>query len=1041
MKIDRILDQFFGMRMMTLGLFAFLAAIATATFLESIYDIQTAKLLIYNALWFEILLVYLSVNLVSNIFKYRMIPNKKWASLLFHLSFLIIMLGAAITRFIGFEGVMPIREGGASQTIYSSDPYLWFRVHDGKMQIAQKVKMYQSEAFPDKFEYTLRFPGQSEPIVLSFLDFQKNRIDTVIQSPNAKGVAYEIVTDGMTSNYLVEGEEMVAGNLTFATSTIEGADLIVTQVKGAVYFESPEKVAYLPMEAMRAARESGQEVSDSSFVQVQPNTPTLFRTATLYKIGDNQFVFRGIQRNIEKKLVKAPQKDQGLDYLFVKIKQGDQSKTIKLEGGMGKIPALYVGEFNGLNVEMQYGSQRIELPFSIMCRDFQLERYPGSNSPSSFASELTFMDPEEKKNKDYRVFMNNVVDYKGYRFFQSSYDADEKGTVLSVNHDWWGTNVTYLGYFLMFSGMIWSLFERNGRFRELHQRIKQLQHKKMIWLVLALSTTFGLQAQHNQKDPVHRVISAEHAKELSDLPVQDYRGRIIPFHTMADQILRKLSRSNTYEGYNAVQTVLSMHMYPEYWMKQKLVYVNDNLLDSLQLKDGRYFSFNELSDQEGRFKLEASYNRAFQKLESKRNEYDKKLIKLGERFQVLGQVFTWNFMRIIPTDHGDNHDWVIPFSQEAQSHERSVNLSKLALNYLNAADSCAKVGDFQVADEQLERFKQAQRKDGGKIMPSERLLNWEVKYNSWNLFKRASYVYLLAGLGLLVLYFIQVFKTKTSKKQWALWVGTAAIALAGLAHLGGLLLRWKITGHAPWSNGYEAVVFIAWVTVLAGFLFSRNNKVVLAVTGILVFFMLFVTEMNLMDPEITPLQPVLKSYWLMIHVAIITGSYGFLGLSAILGILALTLYLLKSKQNAKRLTVQISEITYISEMTMTIGVFMLTIGTFLGGIWANESWGRYWGWDPKETWALVSVLVYAVVLHFRFIPALSGKLTFNVAALWSYSAILFTFFGVNFYLVGLHSYAQGEGLGKIPNGLILTVIIFLLFTVAAIYKEKKFKQS
>jgi len=195
--------------------------------------------------------------------------------------------------------------------------------------------------------------------------------------------------------------------------------------------------------------------------------------------------------------------------------------------------------------------------------------------------------------------------------------------------------------------------------------------------------------------------------------------------------------------------------------------------------------------------------------------------------------------------------------------------------------------------------------------------------------------------------------------------------------------------------------------------------------------------MNLLDPEITPLVPVLKSYWLMIHVAIITGSYGFLGLAAILGILNLALYIFRTQRNGEVVTINITELTYVSEMTMTIGLFMLTIGTFLGGVWANESWGRYWGWDPKETWALVSVLVYAVILHLRYIPALKSKFLFNVVSLWGYSAILFTFFGVNFFLVGLHSYAQGDGFAKLPNWVYVTIVFFTLFTLFAWIRNRK----
>ena len=229
--------------------------------------------------------------------------------------------------------------------------------------------------------------------------------------------------------------------------------------------------------------------------------------------------------------------------------------------------------------------------------------------------------------------------------------------------------------------------------------------------------------------------------------------------------------------------------------------------------------------------------------------------------------------------------------------------------------------------------------------------------------------------------------------------------------------------------------------MFAGFFTYKKYPVVTAGAAILAFLMLFVADMNLLDPEITPMQPVLKSYWLMIHVAIITGSYAPLGISCILSFLVLMLYVFRNQENASIINININDLTYISEIFMTIGVFMLTIGTFLGGIWANESWGRYWGWDPKETWALVAVLVYAIILHLRYIPGLKGKFLFNVVSFWGYTSILFTFFGVNFYLVGLHSYAQGDGLGEVPMWIKLTVLIFALFTAFAAYKNRSFKKK
>lgn len=1071
------------MKMMTLGLVIFLVAIGAATFLESAYDIQTAKLLIYNALWFEVLLVYLSVNLIANIFNYQLYKKEKVASFVMHVSFLVIMIGAAITRFVSFEGLLLVREGEESSFIYSSDPYLWFRANDGEMQYTFQEKLFQSEVMLNDLDVDFTFPGREGEIKVEVIEFQKNQIDTLIQNDTIQGHVLEIVTGGMNSTFLAPNDFHVSNNLLLSYDQNATTGVRFSKEGNRIFFISDLPVKVLAMAQMRAAREAGGEVPDSAYSNIEANTKTPLQSATLYNVNGEQFVFKGIQKHSAKVRMKAEKKDAGMDHLLVRISQADKDTIIDLEGGMGKIPEHEVFRFMGLTYEVEYGATRFDLPFSVACRDFQLERYPGSDSPSSFASEVTLIDEEKGVRKDKRIFMNNVIDYRGYRLFQSGYDPDEKGTRLSVNHDWWGTNITYLGYLLMVLGMAFSLITGNGRFQELRSKLKGVRNRKMQALALAVLMSFagfGQDSQdgHNHEAHDHtthdhsahdheahdhsshnheahqqqvalpepsaalsvmRVISEQHSDLLAHLPVQDFKGRIIPFHTLSDQLLRKLSRKNTFEEFNAVQTVLSMHMYPDYWMQQELIYVSANLRDTVG-KDSKYCSYLDLMGDFGTYKLEDAYNEAFQKPESKRGEFDKKLIKLTERFQVLNQIFSWSFMKLVPVDNDANNTWVVPFSSELKG--RDQQFSQNTMRYFALLDSCAKMDNFQLAKPALETIIIQQRDLAGEVMPSKRILGMEVSYNKMNIFKNASYGYLLVGLVLLVLYFIQIFKPKADGQKWGWlpWTLFGLLLVLFVYHGSGLAMRWMITGHAPWSNGYEAVVFIALVTMLAGFIFSKKNLAVLAGTAVLAFLMIFVTEMNLMDPEITPLQPVLKSYWLMIHVAIITGSYGFLGLACILSILNLVLYIVRNKNNGKWLTLNISELTYVSEMTMTVGLFMLTIGTFLGGIWANESWGRYWGWDPKETWALVSVLVYATILHLRFIPKASSKFVFNMVGMWGYSAILFTFFGVNFYLVGLHSYAQGEGLGEIPMGLKVTIACFIAFSLFAAWRNKQYKK-
>jgi cytochrome c-type biogenesis protein CcsB len=263
------------------------------------------------------------------------------------------------------------------------------------------------------------------------------------------------------------------------------------------------------------------------------------------------------------------------------------------------------------------------------------------------------------------------------------------------------------------------------------------------------------------------------------------------------------------------------------------------------------------------------------------------------------------------------------------------------------------------------------------------------------------------------------------------WVIRALIGLimaAFIVHTIGLAIRWYVAGHAPWSNGYETMIYIAWGTLLSGILFTRTSKITLATTAILASVTLMVANLSWLDPQVTNLVPVLKSYWLVIHVAIITASYSFLGVGALLGSLNLVLISLQNKNNFAKLKGTIEELTNINEMNLIIGVFLVTIGTFLGAVWANESWGRYWGWDPKETWALVTVLVYSFIIHMRLIPGMNGVYGFNFAALIGFSSVLMTYFGVNYYLSGMHSYAAGDPV-PIPTFVYYTVAVVFLVSL------------
>jgi cytochrome c-type biogenesis protein CcsB len=1055
--MDKLLSSLFSMRWASVGLIVFLVAIGAATFIESIHGIQAAKISIYNAFWFEGLLLYLVLALVSNIFRYKMFTRAKIAMLSFHLSFIVILAGAAVTRYISFEGQMVIREGEGNNFIYTADPYVLINAQDMTSKSSptlQAWKTYLSEFNSNDFEYDTKVGKKN--VTLRYIDFKSDRVDSLQVNQKFKESALELVTEGKRSNFLTENDVLMVGQTPFYYSSArpdspnQAPGIYLHHKDGKTWVYPSVALKSLPMREMEKIRASGQAPADSLYQNYALNTWSEFTPFSLYLVGNQQVVFKRYIPHAKKVLVKAAKKNTGKDYLTVELNDGKATKIVRLEGGRGQFPKPERFAMNGVVYQLEYGSIQKNIPFTVQCRDFRLDRYPGSNSPSSFESELTIDDQRNNVKLNRRVFMNNVIDYDGYRFFQSSYELDnpstpenEEGTVLSVNHDALGTNITYVGYLLMALAMILSLFAPAGRFTFLSEQLQKVKAKKASLGIIALLLTSNLLAQHQHQHkakPVHHEITTEHADELASLLVQDYEGRIVPFHTLADQLTRKLTHSNKYKDLNAVQFVLSLHMYPSYWVSQPFIQVPRNLREPLKLKE--FESIMSLSSKDSEFKWMAQYQAAHQKLESKRNEFDKKLIKLNEKYEVANNIFMWQFMRVIPGKNDANNTWFVPLSMELG--KKDTLSSKLFVNYLAAVHDGGQRHTFGEATDVLKTFKKFQRKAGKAVAPTESVVNLEISYNKMEIFKHSYQLYLLSGMLLLIVFFIGIFfrsEQALNGLKWPKRIFIAITIITFVYHGVGLGLRWAISGHAPWSNGYEAIVFIGWVTMIAGFAFAKKNQVVLAGAAVLAALMLWVTEMNLMDPEITPLVPVLKSYWLMIHVAIITGSYGFLGLACILGLINLKLYLLQSEKSAALVKLNIQEITYIAEMTMTVGLYMLTIGTFLGGVWANESWGRYWGWDPKETWALVSVLVYAVILHFRMIPGLQGRFLFNALAFWGYSAILFTFFGVNFMLVGLHSYAQGEGLGQFPTWLIYLIIAFVLLTTLAFLRNKSIEKK
>ena len=1032
--LDKFIAFLFSMRLMAILILLFFVAIGYATFIENDFGTQTAKALIYNTTWFELIIVLLSVNMIANINRYKLWRKEKWPVLLFHISFIMIVIGAGTTRYVSFEGMMSIREGEQSNLIVSDRTFLQINVHDNAYQYSyDKPLLLHNYEGPLEFLKSNNFSQDvkflDNDISVDYVDYIPNAVDTLIVGEGIPTLTIVLAgANGRETFYLQEGRAKRYLGLNFSFGT---------PLPGHVnfFFQNDELMVQLPSdgEFMRMAdRFQGSIQKDS----IQP-----LKLRSLYMVDGQNFVIPILNEKATLTHYAGvnPEGQEMEDLLKIKVRSNGEEQLIDLFGDKGFVSNRNQFQLGGLNFSLSYGSKYYQTPFFIGLNDFQLERYPGSNSPASFASEVTLIDGEEKTN--HRIFMNNVLDYRGYRFFQSSYDQDELGTVLSVNHDFWGTWISYLGYLMMTVGMIATMFSKKTRFASLRKKLDDLRLKRALSLMLFVSLSSSILAQNSSS--VDSLIQANaidknHADKFGRLVVQDDGGRLKPFSTTTSEVLRKVSRKSEYKGLNSNQVVLGMLQNPYLWQLAPMIKVNnDELQEKLGLED-KFTSFLSFFSDEAKYVLTNDVEVAYAKKPAERSKYDKEVMNVDERVNICYMVYNGSFMRFFPIPDDRNNKWISPsMNQGLLMGDDSLFVNNILPIYYKSLQQALNDGDYEVPNNTLTAIKNYQLKFGSAVYPSDMKIESEVFYNEFKVFNRLSYYYAIVGLIMILLLIQQILK----ERKWRNYIIKFAFVLVGigfLAHTIGLVGRWFISGHAPWSNAYESVIYIAWATILAGFIFSRKSLMTVAATAILSSLLLMVAALNWLDPEITNLVPVLDSYWLIIHVAIITASYGFLALGALLGFLNLILMVIQSSTNKSRIAASLKELTFINEMSITTGLFMLSVGTFLGGIWANESWGRYWGWDPKETWALASMLIYIFVLHMRFIPKIKGIFAFNLASIVAYSSIIMTYFGVNFYLSGLHSYAKGDPM-PIPSFVYYSIVIVTLVAVLAKWRQKQLR--
>ncbi|MBS9768458.1 MAG: cytochrome c biogenesis protein CcsA [Flavobacteriaceae bacterium] len=1033
-KISSIL---FSTRLMAILFIVFAMAMGIATFIENDYDTETAKVLIYNAWWFEFILLFFIVNFLGNIVKYKLYKPKKWAVLTLHLAFIFIILGAGITRYISFEGKMPIRENETSNLFLTERTYVSIVIDNGKVQKTPYEKeILLSRLWGNNFSYKTDFQGT--PISIKLIDYVANAKKEFIETKN--GATFlkfvESSNGGRHDHYIKKGTSgLIHGVLVgFDAKTTNTIDFY-TNENNELRIKTASNGTFLRM----ADRHRGKVVKDSL---------QSFNLLSLYNVAGLQFVVP--TQPIKGKRQITSSKDTNLPHqLLFEIKTQGKSKKVTIEGSKFKITPpkeISVGDYN---FRLSYGSKEKQLPFHIKLRDFELKNYPGSESPMSFASEVTVVSPKE--TFDYRIYMNHILNYKGYKFFQSSYNAtpEYEETHLSVNHDFWGTTITYIGYNLLYLGLILVLFLNGSRFATLRKSLRKLKKSKALLILLFLSSFTGFSQQghtpfsEKQLDSIlHKFkVNPAHIEEFNKIIIQDEGGRMKPVHTYASELVRKVAKSETFRGMTATEVFISMQQNRPIWFSIPMIYIkkdNTRLRDIIGIPhDAKYAPLKVFFDRNGNYLLAKLQQDAFKK--KIKNKFEESVINVDIRVNLMYSAIMGRLLKIFPIPNDGNHKWISENELHTvkMSGMDSIFVRQILPIYFGTLKKASETGDYSKANEFLNGIKKFQKKYGKSVYPEERKIELEIFYNEHDIFKNLFWQYMLAGVLLLIFVIIGIFFNQSKVLNILTKTAVFAVIFLFLYHTLGLGVRWYISGHAPWSNGYESMIYIAWATMLFGLFFGRKSQLTIAATAFVVSMALMFAHLNWLDPAIGNLVPVLNSYWLMIHVSIIVASYGPFTLSMILGLIALFIMAFTTKNNQKKLLPILKEITIINEMSMTVGLALLTIGNFLGAQWANESWGRYWGWDPKETWALISIMVYAFVIHARLIKAFNNRWALNVLSVFAYASILMTYLGVNHLLSGLHSYAKGES-ASIPMQIWIWLGISIVLTIFAFIKYRKF---
>jgi len=645
----------------------------------------------------------------------------------------------------------------------------------------------------------------------------------------------------------------------------------------------------------------------------------------------------------------------------------------------------------------EQGMKEKKLPFSLCLQKFEAKMHDGTNAVADYSSKFTVIDGDDKSEGE--VSMNNIYSHRSYRLYQSSYDEDGKGSVLAINADPYGIPVTYTGYALLFISLVWMLFDPKGGYRKLLKSPLLKKGALITALILSMGNIQTLHAESATGNLQNAVLPKETAEKFGELHIL-YNDRICPVQTFALDFCKKIYGARSYQGLTAEQVLSGWVFYGNTWASEPFIKIKSGeMKTAMNLPD--YASLNTFFNREmggytiGQY-VQEYYNGQQDKFHQQAADIDGKIqiimeLREGISLKVLPYTFTRNVKatKDHPFIKAGTTTWFSPVDKlpQAVEHQHALYIR----NVFSLLNGDVKAGNISRVNEFFVKMKKYQEVSSGNSLPTATQYKAE-RIN--NAFPFATILF----MANLTLGFIALFYTiyRMTKKREIKALNIALPILLGVSFLAltfGLALRWIISGNVPMSNGYESMLTVAWFVMLISILMQLRIRIVMVFGFLISGFFLLVSHINQMDPAIGQMMPVLNSPLLSIHVSIIMMSYALLSLTFICGIMGICL-----RSHGEELQALSRIFLYPALTTMGFGIF-------IGAIWANVSWGNYWSWDSKETWALITFMIYAVVVHTQSLPVFRKPLVYHIYITLAFLSIAMTYFGVNYFLTGMHSYA------------------------------------